>query len=352
MQLDTLLKIKRPILITGHTGFKGTWLTLLLETLGLNVIGYSLPPQENSLYTQMKRKGKIPELFGDIRNSSVLNEFVQSIKPEVIVHFAAQPLVIDAYSDPVGTFFTNVMGTVNTLNAGYQNIETKCLAVITTDKVYRNENLGRRFIESDALHGQDPYSASKVGAESAVSAWQNMSKLDNRFPILSLRSGNVIGGGDLAKNRLMPDIIRHLHFNESLNLRNPTSTRPWQHVLDPLLGYLLAINKALETNNSEEYNFAYDEDSLSVEKVLKIVGDFVELSFTKAEIVVNQKHSESIFLNLDSSRAINELNWQPNWTQESAIRQTLEWWKKVSNKSHTPAEACMLEIHKRLQWQK
>jgi len=345
VQLDTLLKTSGPVLITGHTGFKGTWLTLLLETLGLKVCGYSLEPLPSSLFSRMNRRERIPEFFGDIRNSKNLNEFISIMKPEIIIHLAAQPLVIDSYTDPVGTFSTNVMGTVNLLNAGFQDPNTKCVAVITTDKVYRNINKERRFTETDALAGKDPYSASKVAAEAAIAAWQNMSVLEGKFPILSLRAGNVIGGGDLSDNRLMPDVVRHMYFNIGLQVRNPLSTRPWQHVLDPLVGYLLAINRALTSQTSEAYNFAYNEKSLSVGEVLEYVNEYTPLSFkTNKNSSREVQHMESLYLDLDSSKASKELGWEPKWNQQSAIFQTLEWWKSVMNGELSSEEACQLEI--------
>ena len=344
MQLDTLLKTTGPVLITGHTGFKGTWLTLLLETLGLKVCGYSLPPISNSLFSRMNRKECIPEFFGDVRDSKNLNEFISVMNPEIIIHLAAQPLVIDSYTDPVSTFSTNVMGTVNLLNAGFQNPTTKCLAVITTDKVYRNNNTERRFTETDALAGKDPYSASKVAAEAAITAWQNISAVEGKFPVLSLRAGNVIGGGDLSANRLMPDVVRNLHFNASLQVRNPLSTRPWQHVLDPLVGYLLAINRALTSQTSDSYNFAYNEKSLSVGEVLEYVNEHSSLSFKANENASRPQQMESLYLELDSSKAVRELSWEPKWNQQSAIFQTLEWWKSVISGELSAEEACRLEI--------
>ena len=191
-----LSKLPGPILITGHTGFKGAWLTILLEHIGIPTIGYSLPPEKHSLYERANLEGRIPELFADIRDLLLVKDFMAKHKPSAIIHMAAQPLVLESYKSPRETFDTNVMGTVNILDAAFESDHVKAIIVVTTDKVYRNDNSGRAFIESDPLEGKDPYSASKVGAEAAVSAWQQIAKISDGPKVVSVRAGNVIGGGD------------------------------------------------------------------------------------------------------------------------------------------------------------
>ena len=208
-----------PVLLTGHTGFKGTWMTLLLEHLHVPVVGISLVPDKDSLYSLLGRKGVIPEDFIDIRDFNKLKDCFTKYKPSAVLHMAAQPLVLESYKSPRETFEVNVMGTANVLEASTTFSEIKSIGVITTDKVYRNNSQNiRGFIEMDSLEGKDPYSASKVGAESAVSAWRQISKKNTGQQIFSLRAGNVIGGGDQAKNRLMPDIVRSKVENRSLVL--------------------------------------------------------------------------------------------------------------------------------------
>ena len=232
------ISINGPVLVTGHTGFKGTWLTLLLEKLGVEVIGYSLEPEKDSLYARIGREGMISEKFADVRNFTAVQKFVDITKPVAVIHLAAQPLVLESFRSPRETFDTNVMGTVNLLESAFKSESVLAFLAITTDKVYKNENKGLAFKESDALAGKDPYSASKVGSEAAVDAWQQISKSLGGPRVTAIRAGNVIGGGDWAKNRLVPDLIRGFKSGSKTIIRNPRSLRPWQHVLEPLSGYL------------------------------------------------------------------------------------------------------------------
>ena len=258
---ESLRRLPGPILVTGHTGFKGTWLTLLLETLGIRVVGISLPPESDSLYSLMARKNKIEEKFIDIRNLSDLHRTIQKFSPSAVLHMAAQPLVLESYESPLLTFETNVSGSANLFQSCLETSSVKSIGVITTDKVYKNLGSGRAFTESDPLEGRDPYSASKVGTESVVTAWREIS-LNNSGPqIFSLRAGNVLGGGDRATNRLLPDIVKSKLYGSPLLVRNPRSTRPWQHVLDPLHGYLLALEKSLSNEIAPAYNFGPESKS-------------------------------------------------------------------------------------------
>jgi len=323
-----LRNLPGPVLVTGHTGFKGIWLTLLLEYLGVNVVGYSLSPEQDSLYSRLNRQGQIPEAYGNILDKSNLEKFIWEQKPSVVFHLAAQPLVLRSYEIPVETFEINVIGTANVLDAAFGCDSVVAIGAVTTDKVYKNLNSGKRFVESDPLEGKDPYSASKVGSEAVISAFQNISDMKDGPKLISLRAGNVIGGGDYAANRLIPDLVRAVKKNEKLIIRNPNSTRPWQHVLDPVFGYVLAIESAMRGTFQKAYNFGPTEASLSVKDVVKIFQqDFGR--YVVIETVSSEKDLESQTLELSSELAHMELFWQPFMSQEEAIRKTFDWWKIV-----------------------
>lgn len=342
-----LRELPGPILITGHTGFKGTWLTLLLERLQVPVIGFSLPPEKDSLFNRAKREAVIPEEFADIRNLESVSKFISRHKPSAIIHMAAQPLVLESYKTPRETFETNVMGTVNVLDSAFKNSSVEVIVAITTDKVYRNDNLGSSFVETDALSGKDPYSASKVGTESVVAAWQQISKVTGGPKIISVRAGNVIGGGDWADSRLLPDLIRSFISGETINLRSPQSTRPWQHVLDPLLGYLLALDAIRNGQNIASLNFGPIEDSLTVRQVFEIAssawGTSVNLPIEICE-TDNSTQLEALELGLNSSRAKELLNWKPHWSQYDAVTATTTWWKKTLLGHRDAERACLEDI--------
>lgn len=346
------------VLVTGHTGFKGTWLTLLLEHFGVNVVGYSLNPTKNSLYSLLERKDKIHEIFSEIRNLEKLEKFISKIKPRAVVHLAAQPLVFESYKSPLETFDINVMGTANLLNSCFKLDSIEKILIITTDKVYKNDNLGDRFKEDDPLEGKDPYSASKVGAETVISAWQQIQNLHGGPTVISARTGNVIGGGDLGENRLMPDVIRSISQINNLEIRNPKSTRPWQHVLDPIWGYLSILSRSSDKEISPAYNFGPSEASLSVEEVLDVcqntLNNKLRINFLNSENsgsiqIKNKKESDK--LELDSSLSKSELGWEPVWSQSESVKRTINWWKSVNNFHKTPLEACIFDIQEFLNLQ-
>ncbi len=337
------LKSSGTVLITGHTGFKGAWLTMLLRELGFEVVGLSLPPEENSLYLSLDQENRPnKEYFVDIRNRDHVDDALANHSFTYAFHLAAQALVLKSYENPVETFETNVIGTANVLDALMKQKSLKAIGVITTDKVYENRNLGIRFKEDDKLGGKDPYSASKVGTEAVVDSWQQISKLNFGPRIVSLRAGNVIGGGDYSRDRLLPDIIRSISEEKTLNIRNPESTRPWQHVLDPLMGYVLAVMKT-ETHNFDSFNFGPKESSLKVSEVIQIANENLG-----GELSVNLMDSgadvEAKSLELDSERACTILEWKPFLSQEEAIHQTLNWWKLKLQGSKTASALCSYEI--------
>ena len=333
-----------PVLVTGHTGFKGTWLTLLLEELGVEVVGYSLAPEEDSLYDRIGREGKILEEYADIRDLNSIQNFIKRTKPVTVVHLAAQPLVIESYKSPRETFETNVLGTVNFLDAAFQTETVKAFLAITTDKVYKNDNSGVAFKESDALIGKDPYSASKVGSEAAIAAWQQIAKSLGGPKVVAARAGNVIGGGDWAKDRLIPDLIRGFSRGEVVHVRNPMSTRPWQHVLDPLIGYLLTLQEILNGSDIESINFGPAETSLAVSEVVEIAKE----SWGESANVKLERSADSVYeaskLELSSRLAKESLNWDPVWSQRSAVQATTEWWKGLLLNGRDPLELCQKDI--------
>lgn len=334
-----------PIMVTGHTGFKGTWLTLLLERLGIPVVGYSLAPEPNSLFNRTNRTGAIPEVFSDIGDLKSLQEFMTQYQPSAVIHMAAQPIVLESYAKPGETFSTNVMGTVNVLVSAFATNSVKAVAVVTTDKVYRNDNAGRSFIESDALEGKDPYSASKVGAEAVVAAWQQISKISGGPKVISLRAGNIIGGGDWATSRLLPDLLRGFIDGSLVSVRNPESTRPWQHVLDPVRGYVMALEAILKGAAFQALNFGPDSKSLSVREVVEISQKFwPSLTSVNFSTAVKDKKIEAVALQLDSSLARNSLGWKSHWTQDESVALTIRWWDKVLNRSIDPKTACEMDL--------
>jgi CDP-glucose 4,6-dehydratase len=317
-------------------------MTLLLEAVGIEVVGLSLPPEADSLYSLLGRDSKIPEFFGDIRSAEFTKSVMMKVKPSAVIHMAAEPLVIESYSHPERTFETNVMGTVNVLSAAREN-EVEIVQVITTDKVYKNLNTGKRFNEDDPLAGKDPYSASKVGTETVVSAWKQLCEVYGGTLIHSVRAGNVIGGGDLAKNRLLPDVVRSLQAGKPIEIRSLNSTRPWQHVLDPLTGYLDALSHNWKENKQENFNFGPSEKSLSVAEVLQIIQEKVP-SFHWVENKSQSENLESATLDLSSEKAVTLLGWKPRLLQEKAVLKTLEWWNLDGRSPRLPTESCANDI--------
>jgi CDP-glucose 4,6-dehydratase len=334
----SLKKLSGPVLITGHTGFKGIWLTVLLERLGVEVVGYSLAPIKDSLYNNLNRSKVIQETYSDLRNFSDLSKFVETTKPSLVFHLAAQPLVLDSYEFPRETFEVNLMGTVNLLEACKKQDQLEAVLVATTDKVYSNNNENLKFKENSELCGKDPYSSSKVAVENALIAYSNLSNTPLTEKIVALRSGNVIGGGDVSKNRLIPDLVQAFNRSEPAVIRNPESTRPWQHVLDPLFGYLLAAESTVNRNNLKAVNFGPTSDSMSVKNVSELAkSTWGEGAFLEIEKTMNNLEANT--LEIDSSYAQQVLEWAPKWSQEKAVIDSIKWWKDVLKNDLTYREA-------------
>jgi CDP-glucose 4,6-dehydratase len=333
-----------PLLLTGHTGFKGTWMTFLLEQLNIPVVGYSLPASRDSLFERAERTGVIPEAFADIRNYEALERFIDLHKPSTIIHMAAQPLVLKSYEGPRDTFEVNVMGTVNLLDIAFKKDYVRAIIVVTTDKVYRNDNSGRAFVETDPLEGKDPYSASKVGTEAVITAWQQLAKFSGGPNVVSVRAGNVIGGGDFAENRIIPDLIRGVISGIPVVIRNPHSTRPWQHVLDPLFGYLIVVEQSLQGVEHSSFNFGPMDESLTVAQLTQIGNTvFNDLVFSTQQNNLSM-NIEATALNLDPSLVCENFGWKPRWTQEQAIFNTFTWWYSHLKNSKNAKQLCEAEV--------
>lgn len=347
--IERIAKLKSlidgPILITGHTGFKGTWLILLLKELGIPTIGLSLAPNADSLYQRLNIKTQLEGEFSDIRDYSKIEKFLMHHNPTAVIHLAAQALVFDSYKDPIRTFETNVNGTLNLLDIAMKNENTKAVVVATTDKVYRNLNTGKKYVESDPLEGSEPYSASKVAAESVINAWQIIAQKNKSLNISVVRAGNVIGGGDMAENRLLPDVIRSYINKTKFNVRSPRSTRPWQHVLDPIFGYLLVLEKTLEAKHNYTFNFSADENSITVQDVCKIVSNILKVDIDyEFSANASSEFYESKLLDLDSKKARLELGWTPQFSQTIAVKKTAEWWSSLLNDNSDASDLCQKEI--------
>jgi CDP-glucose 4,6-dehydratase len=340
-----LRELPGPLLLTGHTGFKGTWMTFLLEHLNVPVVGYSLPPERGSLFERAERTSVIPEKFADIRECETFEKFVDEIKPSTIIHMAAQPLVLKSYENPLETFEVNVMGTANVLEAASKKNFVKAIIVVTTDKVYRNDNSGRAFVESDLLEGKDPYSASKVGTEAVVSAWQQIARVKSSQKIASVRAGNVVGGGDFAADRIVSDIVRGIMHDKEVIVRNPKSVRPWQHVIDPLMGYLMNLERLICGHDPVNMNFGPDGKDLSVENIVEVATTiFPKLSsLIRVESLPNLNYEAEV-LKLNSETARRLLNWEPKWSQEESILLTFNWWYGLLHDKTDPSELCQLDI--------
>lgn len=341
---DNLKRLDGPIFITGHTGFKGSWLSLLLNHLGIGHFGYSLEAEVDSLYKRADLERMSKGVVGDIRDLENLSKVIKDVRPSAIIHLAAQPLVLKSYQEPLETFQTNCIGTANVLETAFDTPSVEIVLVITTDKVYRNDNSGRRFVESDPLEGKDPYSASKVAAEAVCAAWQQMSKISGGPKVLVARAGNVIGGGDFAKNRLVPDVLRAVSSGQNLSVRNPKASRPWQHALDPLIGYLKYIEFAKNSMKIEPaLNFGPFELSLRTDEVLEFAkayfGDKLKLTYPK-----ESQEFESQALGLDPSSAIAKLAWQPIWNQKEAIDRTFLWWMNYLDNPNNALNNCLEDI--------
>lgn len=319
----------KKVLITGHTGFKGAWLCKILSKVGADVVGYSLiPPTRTNLFEISGVKNEIVSITGDIRDLKKLMDVFNKYKPEVVFHLAAQPIVYDSYIEPVYTYETNVMGTVNILECVRKNSCVRSFLNVTTDKVYRNNEWEWGYRENEQLDGFDPYSNSKSCSELVTHSYKNSFFKDTGIAISTARAGNVIGGGDFANNRIIPDCIRAAEKNKSIIVRNPHSIRPYQHVLEPLSVYLMIVEKQYEDKKyADYYNVGPDEcDCIETGKLVDIFCEKWGQNITWKNNFVAGPH-EANFLKLDCSRLKAVFNWKPRWNIEVAIEKTVEWAK-------------------------
>ncbi|NKB20124.1 MAG: CDP-glucose 4,6-dehydratase [Alphaproteobacteria bacterium] len=333
--LDLAFWRNRRVFITGHTGFMGSWLSLWLHQLGAEVAGYALsPPTQPSLFDVLGLENHMVSTIGDIQNLPQLRASMNEFAPDIVFHLAAQPIVSKGYIDPVGTFGTNIMGTVNLLQSMRTAPSIKTALIVTTDKVYENQEWAWGYRESDPLGGHEPYGASKACAELAANAFRHSYfSEDEQVGIATIRAGNIIGGGDWATNRIIPDAIRAFSNGNPLSIRNPAATRPWQHVLEPLRGYMqLAQSLHLDPENFDgPWNFGPSEEdsapvSVVAEEMTTLWGGGASWNSAMAPADM-EGTKESQRLTLSSSKAHEILGWRPVWGLQRALSSTVAWYK-------------------------
>lgn len=325
------------VFVTGHTGFKGGWLTAWLNKLGSTLYGFSLAPGEGtSLFHVLGLNKYIKSKFGDVRDYVSIKHAIEDCAPDVVIHMAAQPIVSLGYEDPVGTFSTNVMGVVNILEACRMIKRPVPILIISSDKCYLNDNLNKPFQLTDPLGGHDPYSASKAGTEIVTAAYRSSFFSEHNTPMIaSARAGNVIGGGDWAKNRLIPDIIKALMENRTIEIRNPNATRPWQHVLEPISGYLKLIEQMGNAPGFDTaWNFGpFEESTATVDEIFSHVTKCWNPDVDINYVSNGKAFKEAQTLKLDITETHNKLEWRPMLNLDLAVRFTVEWYKEFYNKN-------------------
>ncbi|MDZ4168060.1 MAG: CDP-glucose 4,6-dehydratase [Coriobacteriia bacterium] len=322
----------RRILLTGHTGFKGSWLTRWLLDMGAEVTGLALEPDSSpALFAEMLLAHHMDSRIGDIRDSERVARVFAEVRPEVVFHLAAQPAVLRSYAEPRYTFDTNVMGTVNVLEAVRSSTETRAVVNVTTDKVYENPETGEAFVEESILGGRDPYSASKACSEIVSASYRRSFLSDGGAAIATARSGNVIGGGDWSNDRIIPDVVRALAVGEPVRIRRPETIRPWQHVLEPLAGYLSLAAALLERGQefADAFNFGPEpEDVHTVRELVECaLGAWGAGEWDVPDS--GEAPYEAGMLVLDIAKAKRELGWRPVWDFQTAVERTVTWYQRV-----------------------
>ena len=353
--INNFWKGKR-VLITGHTGFKGSWLSLYLHNLGASIVGCSLPPTSKQLlFEQLNLKDRINHNIVDICNIKSINGLVNDCNPDIVFHLAAQSLVRDSYVNPLTTWKTNVLGSLNLLES-IKTFQHSCVViVITTDKVYENKNWAYGYRENDSLGGDDPYSASKAALEIAVASWRKSFcgskpyQNPNLF-IATCRAGNVIGGGDWGENRIIPDIISCLKLNKNIKIRNKSAIRPWQHVLEPLSGYIKLARKIYESKDLNRKlklcsSFNFGPNLESNKTVLDLVNEVLKHWEGNWEDISNENDFyESKILKLNVEKSYDQLEWEPSWSFSEAVSKTTLWYRDEFQGILSPYELCMKDI--------
>lgn len=361
---ENIYKNKK-VLITGHTGFKGSWLAFWLNKLGAEVTGYALEPETNPSHYEIL-KPQINSIIGDILDKHKLEKAFDEAQPDIVFHLAAQAYVGYSYKDPHETYNTNVMGTLNVLEGARKCNDVKALVLITTDKIYENKEWVWGYRENDRLGGYDPYSASKACCEilihSYINSFFNLGKYGNSHNTLiaSARAGNVIGGGDWGKDRLIPDIVKNVAENKSTYIRRPDAVRPWQHVLESLSGYLRLGQKLLEKKKefSGAWNFGpLQNKDLPVEVLVRIAKKYWPKIKFELNAIDDTPFHETSALRLDSSKAFKLLNWQPIWDGEEAIKRSIDWYKDYHENELITTENQLNEyikeaVEKEIPWSK
>lgn len=321
---------RKKVLVTGHTGFKGSWMCYLLNQLGADVVGIALEPStEPALFNILKLNDKIDSRIMDIRDLDSMMNVFDEINPEIVIHMAAQPLVIDSYEDPVYTYDVNVMGTVNICECVRLHSSVKSFVNVTTDKVYQNNEWVYGYRENDTLNGFDPYSNSKSCSELVTDSYIKSFLNEKKTAVSRCRAGNVIGGGDFSENRIIPDCIKYTVNNKSIKVRNPNSTRPYQHVLEPVTFYLyLAMLQYDNIKLADTYNIGPSEsDCMTTGQIVSLFCDTWKQNSSWSATEYNGPH-EANFLKLDTSKAKSSLHWKPIWSVEDAIQYTVDWSKE------------------------
>lgn len=321
------------VLVTGHTGFKGAWLSLWLNAMGARVAGLALPPEYPEGLSSLAPPELEHEVLGDIRDAALVDGVVERFQPEIVFHMAAQPLVLRSYHAPVETFATNVMGTAHLLDAVRRTRSARAVIIVTTDKVYENLETGRPFVETDRLGGHDPYSASKACTELVTASFRS-SYFKSGTGIASARAGNVIGGGDWAKNRIVPDVVRAVRAHEPVRLRYPAAVRPWQHVLEPLGGYLMLAQSLSATTDPDIETMNFAPDPVNFKTVAELVDALSAALGTKwgwqAEPEAQLREAE--LLTLSADRAHRVLGWRPMLNFDQTVEWTASWYGRLLDK--------------------
>jgi CDP-glucose 4,6-dehydratase len=329
----------KKVLVTGHTGFKGGWLSLWLKSLGAEVTGYALPPPTDpNLFEHARVAEGIDSVIGDVRDGEKLRAVIGNFRPELIIHMAAQPLVRRSYRDPVETYETNVMGTVNMLDAVRQVGGVRAVINVTSDKCYENREWVWGYRENDSFGGHDPYSNSKGCSELVTSAFRHSFFPLDRYQehglaLASTRAGNVIGGGDWSEDRLVPDILRALEAGEEVLVRHPEAIRPWQHVLEPLAGYLILAQKLFQDGPQYAEGWNFGPEDRDCRSVAWVVDRLVALWGGGARWIRDQSSQphEATFLKLDCSKARNRLGWRPAWPLERSLEMVIAWHRALQD---------------------